>query len=130
MEDLYLDDLAENTGWAFSEWAEAGVNMHDAVTEYMKSDYRYYADKRYAVESTEMWYEQKKHFNYTSGNFKYDSILCEWLGQFYTVIQSKTGKLSRDLIDILPFDKMYVLSRTLHDLDMDLAVDRVIKTLD
>ena len=122
MKDYYLDDLAEETGRLFEYWAWNHMDMDKMVTEYMSSHFRENIDKRNAKFCTQMWYEMAGQFNGIAGEKEYDSVLCNWLGCFYTYLQRHTGKSSREIIHEYPFHKMYLKSNVLHDLDMDLAV--------
>lgn len=128
MKDIYIDDVAEETGNLFSIWAEAGLDMDKMITNYMLSELRNKIDKRYAYFCTQMYYTQDEQFS-RIGTGDYDEILCEWIGQFYTYLQSKLGVSSAALIKKLPFLKLYAMSGVLHDLDMDLAINRVYKNI-
>lgn len=125
MKDLYIDDLAEETGKLFENWAWGKMDVSAMVTEYMCSHLRENIDKRYARFCTQDWNDMSRQFQATAGTRSYDPVLCDWLGCFYTYLQNYTGKSSRELIQQYPFDLMYLRSNVLHDLDMDLAVEKV-----
>ncbi len=124
MKDLYVDDLAEETGKLFQNWAWKNLNMDAMVTQYMCSHLRENIDKRYARFCTQSWNDMDRQFQAVEGTTAYDPLLCDWLGYFYTYLQQHTGKSSRAIIQQYPFEFMYVKSNVLHDLDMDLAIER------
>ena len=125
MKDLYIDDLAEETGKLFENWAWKKMDVSAMATEYMCSHLRENIDKRYARFCTQDWNDMSRQFQATAGTRSYDPVLCDWLGCFYTYLQNYTGKSSRELIQQYPFDLMYLRSNVLHDLDMELAVEKV-----
>ncbi len=125
MRDLYVDDLAEETGKLFEYWAVNHMDMEQMVTRYMNSSFRENTDKRYAKFCTQMWEDMARQFEGVAGKKEYDAVLCDWLGCFYTYLQEYTGKSSKELIHQYPFQAMYGKSNVLHDLDMGLAVERV-----
>ena len=125
MTDYYVADVAEETGELFGSWAEEHLNMDEMVTRYLSSSFRENVDRRYAKFCTQTWKEMARHFEDVPGNRAYDSVLCDWLGNFYTYLQERTQKSSRVLIEEYPFETMYARSNVLHDLDMALAISRV-----
>lgn len=127
MPDYYIDDLAEETGILFRHWADNHLNMNLMVTRYLGSRLREYADKRYAQYCTKSWYEMADQLPNIYGEQAYDAMLCEWLGYFYTYLQGFTKKSSRELIDQYPFREMYRRSNVLHDVDMELAIKKVVE---
>ena len=126
MKDYYLSDLADETGELFGYWAEHHMNMDAMITCYLNSHFRENIDKRYAKFCTQTWQEMAEHFEKIPGEQPYDSMLCEWLGYFYTYLQGYTKMSSRELIDKYPFRVMYPRSNVLHDLDMELAIKKVV----
>ena len=126
MPDYYIGDVAEETGALFGHWAENHLDMNKMVTQFLGSDFRRNADKRYAKFCTQSWDEMAKQFPEITGKRVYDAVLCEWLGYFYTYLQGYTNKSSRELIYKYPFDIMYPRSNVLHDLDMDIAIKKVV----
>ena len=125
MKDLYVDDLAEETGKLFESWAWKNMDVDAMVTQYMRSHLRENIDKRYAAFCTQDWNDMARQFQAVAGSKGYDPVLCDWLGYFYTYLQQRTGRSSKELIHQYPFDMMYLKSNVLHDLDMDLAIERV-----
>lgn len=126
MKDYYIDDLAEETGELFGHWADNHMNMDEMITRYMKSHFRENVDKRYAKFCTQPWDEMAQHFENIPGDKGFDPILCVWLGYFYTYLQEYTQVSSKDLINKYPFKTMYRSSNVLHDLDMELAIKKVL----
>ena len=125
MTDYYVNDIAEETGELFGRWAEESLDMDAMVTRYLSSSFRENVDRRYAKFCTQTWDEMAEHFEDVPGDRAYDAVLCDWLGNFYTYLQERTQKSSRDLVAEYPFEAMYARSSVLHDLDMGLALSRV-----
>lgn len=126
MPDYYIGDIAEETGNLFSYWAKNHLDMNQMVTQYLDSQLRENTDKRYARYCTKSWDEMAHQFPIVRGNQAYDATLCEWLGHFYTYLQGYTHTSSRELIHQYPFMVMYPRSNVLHDLDMDVAIRKVV----
>lgn len=124
--DLYIDDLAEETGNLFEYWASLGLDMDKMVTNYMSSVLRENIDKRNAKYCTQMWYDMDEQFTKVHSSLKYDSMLCEWLGYFYTYIQGVLKKGSSYIIKKYPFLPMYKRAGVLHDLDISVAINKVL----
>jgi hypothetical protein len=124
--DLYIDDLAEETGNLFEYWASLSLDMDKMVTNYMNSVLRENIDKRNAKYCTQMWYDMDEQFTKVHSSLKYDSILCEWLGYFYTYIQGVLKKGSNYIIKRFPFLLMYRKAGVLHDLDISVAINKVL----
>ena len=55
-------------------------------------------------------------------------MLANWLGEFYGLMQYKTQLPSYELVQILAPAKLATAALGMHDLDMQLAIDRVINT--
>ena len=125
MKDLYVDDLAEETGKLFEFWALNHMDVDQMATRYMNSNLRENADKRYAKFCTHSWDDMARQFEDVKGTEDYDFVLCNWLGMFYTYLQRQTGKSSKELIRQFPFATMYIKSNVLHDLDLELAVKKI-----
>ena len=125
MKDLYVDDLAEETGKLFERWALNHMNVDQMATRYMNSSLREKAGKRYAKFCTQSWDDMARQLEDVKGTEYYDFVLCNWLGMFYTCLQGRTGKSGKELIRQYPFETMYIKSNVLHDLDMELAVKKV-----
>lgn len=123
--DPYLDEVEEETGKLFQSWAAKGYDVNNMVTSYMKSLLRERIDKRYAWFCTKSASDQEDEITPLMGSTIYDETLCEWLGCFYSRLQSTKGIMSKQIIVKYPFLSMYTKSRVLHDLDMDLAIQKV-----
>lgn len=125
-EDLYLNDVEEETGRLFQSWAERGYNVDKMVTSYMSSKLRERIDKRYAWFCTKSASDQNDEIKPLTCGVVYDDALCEWLGYFYTRLQHHLGVPSKRVIMEYPFIDMYKRAGVLHDLDMDLAIKKAI----
>lgn len=130
--DSYMDEIRETQGYLFEMVALKNLDFFDFVRKYMKSKLKNYIDYRSAVHSNMMGNEQfewmEKNYKLKEG-CKVDFVLANWIGEFYAILQYNTKIESKDLVEILPPDKLFRMSRVLHDIDLDLAVDRVIKEL-
>lgn len=130
--DPYMDEIRETQGYLFEIVALKNLDFFDFVRKYMKSKLKNYIDHRSAVHSNMMGDEQ---FEWMCKNYKLkegcnvDFILANWLGEFYAVLQYNTKIESKDLVEILSPEKLFRMSRVLHDIGLDLVVGRVIKEL-
>jgi len=133
-EDLYLNDLAEETGLVFEKYDSDHYDMNDFVPFYMNSNFRKACDKRNAREATSLAWEQKRKISEElnkknirlkkHNGLQYDPILCAWIGEFYTYLQAYTGLSSKKIIEKYPFNHMYAHSKGLHDLNPPYAAVR------
>lgn len=131
--DPYLDDVAEEQGFLFEEVVIREIDLIDFITKYMESDYKNKIDNRNAWYANQLYDEQLEYFlkryDFTKPRILYDPVLAEWVGEFLAYLQAYKKIPSRDLIKKLPPLQIYNISNVLHDLDMDLAVERVGNTL-
>lgn len=137
--DLYLNDLAEETGKLFETYDLERYDMNDIIPIYMKSNFRYGCDIRNARQATALAWEQKIHLNdeLSANNIvpnknsflQYDPVLCSWIGEFYTYFQAYTGWQSKKIINELPFKDMYIKGKGLHDLNPQYAVKKLVKEM-
>lgn len=131
--DPYLDEIVDTQGQLFENAVLLKYDYIDFVNKYMKSEFRAYLDIREPVRSNMLWPEQlewilketkiKKH-----REVKFDYMLANWLGEFYGLMQYKTQIPSYELVQILAPAKLATAALGMHDLDMQLAIDRVINT--
>lgn len=136
-EDLYLNNLAEETGLTFETCVSKNYDMNDFVPFYMNSNFREACDKRSPWETTAMSLKQVQLVSKESQdknkkfkrfkNLQYDPILCAWIGEFYTYLQAYTGWSSKKIIEKYPFNWMYAKSKGLHDLNPPYAVVKWVK---
>lgn len=134
--DPYIDEILETNGLIFERASENGYDMPRFVRAYMTSKLKALIDKRDPIRSnllaTEQIEELSKEVNLSqlvdkSGK-SYDCVLCNWIGCCYSVLQYRVRISSAEVYKRLPFETLYPMSFGLHDLDLDLAVWRVIKT--
>ena len=131
--DPYLQEVMETQGWVFEEASVRGFDMEHFITGYMCSSLKNSVDTRQAYYAT---LDFEDHFKWLDKEgFKprkgasSDFILCNWLGNFYALIQYRLGIPSRKVIEKLPASDMLMRGRVLHDLDLEIAVDKVIRGL-
>lgn len=129
MVDSYSDEVAENQGRLFELACDSKYNMEDFVYRFMGSKLRDELDRRNPIKCN-MFFDEMLEELLKSESFKVESQLlnpeiCCWIGEFYSILRDTLCIRSKYLIKLLPFPKMYSMARTLHDLDMDLAIERV-----
>ena len=131
--DIYIDEIAENHGRLLEYVCDKGIDVADFSHKYMESKLKESIDSRSAYYCT-MWFDDQyeilcKNTAFKKSKTELNGWLCQWVGEFYSIIGCKTGLSSKELNRILPFDKIYRMAEPLHDIDIDLATDRVIKSL-
>jgi hypothetical protein len=134
--DCYLDEIVETQGLLFEHIADLTptVDVEGFITAYMQSRTRGFIDRADAYTSNlsprELFEFFCKTDHYTlQPGAGLGGFLPNWLGQFYAYYQWQEGTPSRELIKILPLDFMKAAYPGLHDLDLDLAVAKVAKSL-
>lgn len=128
----YLEEVIENQGKLFDYVASNYPDMdtEDFIYSYMKSKTRKYVDEAQAfvctMDAKELW----KYFQNTDGyklkkGVALKGFLPDWLGEFYAYYQWQYGISSKNLIDKVPLDYLKKAYAGLHDLDLELAVEKV-----
>ena len=120
----YLDEVIENQGKLF-EYAQdhcPGMDIEDFIDQYMNSRTRSLIDEGQAYVST---MDAESLFGYFLKNDKYKlkhgketgGFAPDWIGQFYALFQW--------IVRLLPVKFMFEGYPGLHDLDLQVAVQKV-----
>jgi hypothetical protein len=130
--DPYLEEVIETQGLLFENVVYSGGDLIDFVNKYMNSELKHIIDNRGAIQTNMLYPEQLEELakaeNITpikSLGFN-DYMLANWIGEFYAWIQWYTQLSSSFIIKMLPIKDFIVMSRGLHDLDIELAVQKVL----
>lgn len=128
----YLNDVIENQGKLFDFVAQDYPDMdtEDFIQTYMKSKTRKSIDEAQAYVNTMSAKELWKYFTETE---KYsmkrgkplDGFLPDWIGEFYAYYQWYYNIPSCEIIKKIPIDFLKKAYWGLHDLELDLAVQKV-----
>lgn len=128
----YLNDVVENQGKLFDFVAQAYPDMdtEDFITTYMKSKTRKSIDESQAYVNTKSAKELWEYFceteNYTLKKGKsLGGFLPDWIGEFYAYYQWYYNVASSIVIEKVPIDFLKKAYYGLHDLELDLAVQKV-----
>ncbi len=128
----YLNDVVENQGKLFDLVA---VNYPDMDTEdfiktYMASKTRKAIDEAKAYVNTmsakELWayFNETEKYSLKEGN-ALEGFMPDWLGEFYAYYQWYYNLPSCEVIEKIPLDFLKKAYFGLHDLELDLAVQKV-----
>ena len=133
--ECYVNEIVETQGKLFELVADSpSVDFDDFIEKYMASKTRNYLDRADAYLSN---LNEKELFDYFC---KVDGFLPkkgktisgfapDWIGQFYAQSQWQENIPSAALVKILPVGFMKSSYLGLHDLDLDLAVSKVFKSI-
>lgn len=129
----YLDEIVETQGKLFEYVADATTssNVDDFIEKYMRSKTRSYIDRADAyvsnmdVKSLFEYFCRVDGFKLQAGS-NFAGFAPNWIGQFYAYYQWHTNLSSREVIERLPLDFMQAAYLGLHDLDLALAVEKII----
>ncbi|MBO6080306.1 MAG: hypothetical protein J6P54_05000 [Bacteroidales bacterium] len=128
----YLDDVVEAQGKLFDFVAHNHPDMDtaDFIVHYMKSATRKHIDDAQAYVCTmdykELWdyFQKNEHYSFRPGE-SLQGFLPDWIGEFYAYYQWYYNLTSAELIDQVPVSYLINAYPGLHDLDLDLAVQKV-----
>lgn len=128
----YLDEIVENQGKLFDYIASAYTDMdtEDFIQAYMKSATRRYLDEAKAYVCTmdvrELWsYFQKIDGYQLKKGMALTGFMPDWIGEFYAYYQWRYNVPSAELVDRISLDYLEKMYPGLHDLELDLAVEKV-----
>lgn len=132
----YVDEIVETQGKLFEYVADftPEVNLDDFIIKYMSGSTRKYIDKADAYLSNMdekdlyKYFCEQEHYNPIKGK-GFHGFVPDWIGQFYAYYQWKTGLSSNEVIKKLPLDFMKAAYHGLHDLDLNLAVNKVLTAM-
>ena len=131
--ECYVDEIVETQGKLFEMVADTpDIDFDDFIRCYMTGKTRAYLDKADAYLSN---LNKKELFDYfckidgfsPKKGLSLGSFAPDWIGQFYARSQWQKNIPSKKLVSILPPDFVKASYAGLHDLDLDLAVRKVIK---
>lgn len=130
--EVYLSDVVENQGKLFDLVAQNYPDMdtEDFIKAYMASKARKAIDESQAYVNTmsaeELWTYFMKTEKYSLKKGKaLDGFMPDWIGEFYAYYQWYYNIPSCEVIEKVPLDFLKKAYSGLHDLELDLAVQKV-----
>lgn len=128
----YLNDVVENQGKLFDFVAQAFPNKDTEafINAYMASKTRKSIDEAKAYVNTmsakELWeyFCRTEQYVLESGK-ALDGFMPDWIGEFYAYYQWYYNIPSSEVIKKVPLDFLKKAYYGLHDLELDLAVQKV-----
>lgn len=128
----YLHDVVESQGKLFDLIAQSfpDKDTADFISTYMASKTRKSIDEAKAyvntMNATELWAYFCKTEGYSLKPGKaFDGFMPDWLGEFYAYYQWYYNIPSAEIIKKIPVDFLKKAYNGLHDLELDLAVQKV-----
>lgn len=128
----YLNDVIEYQGDFFVLATESGYELCDFTEKYLKSKTRQYIDDGQAYYCTMMDYalmdsvKKEPIFNSLEKTEKWqDDFISRWVGEFYALAQWKWNIPSMELLKKVPVRDLLVRYNVLHDIDLELAVNKM-----
>ena len=128
----YLDEVVENQGKLFDLYAQDYPNndTEDFIQAYMKSKTRKYIDESQAYVNT---MDARELLDYFFTTEKYEKkqgkamrgFMPDWIGEFYAYYQWYYNIPSVEVIKKVPISFLKKAYHGLHDLDLELAVQKV-----
>lgn len=128
-------DICKNQGEIYEIAAKQGYNMLLFSKQYLNSDFCNKSfDKIWSLyhftDAKECLYEIDKNIT-ISPNKKsstiFNSDVAWWIGFTYKQLQIETGKTSKELSEIIPFEELCSCYSGLHTVDEDSATDEICK---
>ena len=128
----YLNDVVENQGKLFDFAAQTFPNMdiEDFINTYMISKTRKSIDEAKAYVNTmdakELWkyFSDTEQYQLKDGE-ALEGFMPDWIGEFYAYYQWYFNIPSSELIQKIPVDFLKKAYYGLHDLELDLAMQKV-----
>lgn len=129
--DVYLDEVVENQGRLFDLVAMNYPDMdtEDFITAYMTGKTRKAIDDSQAYVNTmsaeELWeyFTGTEHYLLKPGR-ALAGFMPDWIGEFYAYYQWYYNVPSSEVIKKVPLDFLKKAYHGLHDLELDLAVEK------
>jgi len=129
----YLPFVVETQGRLFDSFARSHPNSDtdDFISAYMKSDTRAAIDAGQAYVSTMdadtlmAWFMNESGYHPKDGE-SMKGFMPDWIGRFYAQCQWMTAVSSRETSERIPLSYLKAAYPGLHDLDLDLAVEKAI----
>ena len=130
--DVYLNDVVENQGKLFDLIAQQYPDMdtESFINTYMSSKTRKSIDEAKAfvntMDSRELWHYFLTTEKYTlKPGESLKGFLPDWIGEFYAYYQWYYNIPSVEVIKKVPISFLKKAYHGLHDLDLELAVQKV-----
>lgn len=128
----YLNDVVENQGKLFDFVAQSypDCDTEDFIKTYMASKTRKSIDEAKAYVNTmsakELWdyFNETEQYSLKSGK-ALDGFMPDWIGEFYAYYQWYYDIPSAEVLKKVPLDFIKKAYFGLHDLELDLAVQKV-----
>ena len=128
----YLNDVVENQGKLFDFVAQSYPDMdtEDFIKTYMASKTRKSIDEAKAYVNTmsakELWeyFIETENYSLKSGK-ALNGFMPDWIGEFYAYYQWYYNISSVEVLEKVPLDFLEKAYYGLHDLELDLAVQKV-----
>lgn len=128
----YLKEVVEAQGELFGKADEhiPEIDVYDFIEKYMNGKTRAYIDEGQAYVATmsaeDLWEYFQKEDSYIPKEGKaIGGFAADWTGRFYAYYQWYYKLTSRQVIREIPVDFIVSGYRGLHDLDLELAVQKV-----
>jgi len=130
--NAYLNDVVENQGKLFDFIAQnfSDKDTEDFIKTYMQSKTRKSIDEAKAYVNTmsakELWdyFVKTEHYILKSGK-ALEGFMPDWIGEFYAYYQWYYNIPSSEVLKKVPIDFLKKAYCGLHDLELDLAVQKV-----
>lgn len=130
--DVYLGDVVENQGKLFDFVAQSFPDKDtvDFINVYMASKTRKSIDEAKAYVNTmdakELWkyFSDKENYSLKKGK-ALEGFMPDWIGEFYAYYQWYYDITSAELVKKIPVEFLKKAYYGLHDLELDLAVQKV-----
>ena len=130
--EAYLEEVVENQGRLFGYVAEKfpDKDTEDFIHAYMVSRTRKYIDESQAYVNTmdarELWKYFMDNDNYHMKPGKVmTGFMPDWIGEFYVYYQWYYDLPSAEVIEKIPVDFLQKAYAGFHDLELELAVQKV-----
>lgn len=129
--ECYVNEIVETQGKLFELVSDSpSIDFDDFIERYMTGKTRTYLDRADAYLSNLNEKELFEYFCKVDGFYpkagkSLSGFAPNWIGQFYARSQWQENIPSSQLVKILPVDFVKASYAGLHDLDLDLAVNKV-----
>jgi len=132
----YRDEIVETQGKLFGRFQcdHPEADGEDFMSAYLQGETRSRIDNAAALLSNMTPAELQDIFISQEGyavraGHPVDPFAADWIGQFYAYYQWQTGERSRDIVKRMPLRMMRAAYPGLHDLDLRLAVERMVQNV-
>ena len=130
--ESYLEQIVETQGQLFDfvSYKFPECDTKDFINKYMQSYTRQRIDKADAylanedVEDLYAWFIKLDNYSLIPGKAM-TGFKPDWIGEFYAYFQWYYNMPSKDVIKKIPLDFLEKAYYGLHDLDLELAVEKV-----